>query len=83
MKNEHRQLNIFTEQDFRPKHSEQPSNPQPNLSWKDYFDHTRMDIDCFYYLCAGNCVMHGDTSGCMDCQDYKSINEDDNDQDDD
>ena len=33
-------------------------------------------IDCVYYIGAGNCTARGDAFGCEECEDYKSINGD-------
>ena len=78
MESQNEQLNLFTEQAFEPRDIEQaelmkaktnPDKPQAIVSY--------IGKDCFYYLCAGNCVVHGDMGDCVNCDDYKSINDDD------
>lgn len=82
MENQNEQLSLFTEQAFEPRDIEQvkPNKPQPNLSLSDVFE-SNIGCDCFYYLAAGSCVLHGDTTHCIDCDDYKSINDDTQDDD--
>ena len=83
MENHKEQLNLFTEKDFEPRNTEQakPSKPEPSLSWSDIFE-SSAGYDCFYYVCRGACALHGDAVGWMDCDDYRSINDDDTQDDD-
>ena len=77
MKNQNEQLNLFTEQDFESRHEQvEHKKPEFNLDLSHVFE-SQIGFDCFYYIGAGNCVLHGDTTGCSDCDDYKSINDDD------
>lgn len=78
MENQNEQLNLFTEQAFEPRDIEQAElmKAKTNLE-KPQVSVCHVGNDCFYYLGAGNCVLHGDTVGCMDCDDYKSIIDDD------
>ncbi|MFC1956410.1 hypothetical protein ACFLWZ_07865 [Chloroflexota bacterium] len=66
------QFRLFSDNDFAPKNIE----PITNLE-KSHVIESCVTNDCFYYLCAGNCVKHGDTMGCRYCDDYKCINGDD------
>lgn len=77
MRNQNEQLTLFTEQAFEPRDIEQAElmKAKANLDRAQASAHY-IGNDCFYYLCAGNCVLHGDAWRCDDCDDYKSINDD-------
>jgi hypothetical protein len=77
------QLSLFAQKDSEPRDIKQAelteaktdlNEPQSTVSYTGN--------DCFYYMGAGNCAVHGDTMGCVDCDDYKSINDDDTEDDD-
>ena len=77
MENQNKQKGLFTEQDFEPRDVEQElMKSKANLENSQLIGYYTWR-DCFYYLGAGNCVMHRDTTGCMDCDDYKSVFGDD------
>lgn len=83
MKNQNDQLNLFTDKAFEPRVIEQaePMKDETNLE-KPQVGVCHVGNDCFYYLGVGTCVLHGDIWDCIDCDDYKSINDDDNEDDD-
>lgn len=77
MKNQDEQLGLFTKRDFEPRH-EQVEHKKPEfIRDLSHVFESQIGFDCFYYMCEGNCALHGDMSGCADCEDYKSINDDD------
>lgn len=78
MENQNEQLSLFTEHAFEPRDIEQVENKKPefDLDLSHVFE-SQIGFDCFYYLAAGSCVLHGDTTHCINCDDYKSINDDD------
>lgn len=83
MDNQNEQLSLFSEKAFEPRDIEQAElmKTKANVE-KSQVIASYIGNDCFYYMGAGNCAVHGDTTDCIDCDDYKSINDDDTQDDD-
>lgn len=83
MKDQSKQLTLFTEEDFRPKDNKQERLSEAEVKLEKVLTGVSyIGNDCFYYLAAGACVLHGDAIGCRDCDNYKSINDDEDDDED-
>ena len=78
MEKQKEQLSLFTEEDFKPRNTEQaePMKAETNPKTQHFFI-PWMGNDCVYYIGAGNCAATGEFVDCMDCDDYKSVDGDD------
>ncbi|MFC1958340.1 hypothetical protein ACFLV6_00235 [Chloroflexota bacterium] len=75
VKEQDRQFSMFSDVDFTPRNVELIQSTEPKHDIGITLLTGNCSIDCFYYVAAGICHIHGDASGCDECDDYKSINE--------
>ena len=77
MENQNEQLNLFTKKDFERRDIEQAGlmKAEANLETPHFFV-PWMGNDCVYYVGAKQCAAHGDFVACMDCDDYRSSDDD-------
>jgi len=78
MENQSEQLSLFSEKAFEPRDIGQAElmKTKANVE-KSQVIVSYIANDCFYYMGAGNCAMHGDAVGCVDCDECKSTDDDD------
>ena len=75
MREQDRQAKLFSDADFIARNQEQAQSTRPKLDIGITLSTGHCLVDCFYYIGAGNCYIHGDAIGCDECEDYRSINE--------
>jgi len=78
MQQKDKQLSLFSNADFAPRSHEQGQSGGLSAHGMTIVS---IGNDCFYYMGAGNCHIHGDAIGCEECDDYRSINQEDEDDD--
>jgi len=78
MENQKEQLSLFTKEMFESRDGQQdePRRAEANLGAQHFFV-PWMGNDCVFYVGGGNCAAHGDFVDCLDCDDYKSVDDDD------
>ena len=79
-----KQIALFSEEDLAKKNPE-PEQPAMSTPISGHYVGLGLGenpaIDCIHYIAAGTCIARGDAFGCEECEDYKSINGDEPDDD--